>query len=334
MVVLSALTFSGCDNQRIIVHEKKEQTRPKGMALGSPQAPKQASRMFIAIYEHGQTLWTFKIVEPTDALRDESRWRPFIEGIDFDEEGKPVWQLPEGWQAGGSSQFVFSRIRIPGDPPLEIVVSDLPANQDMAANVNRWRDQLTLPPFTDELSNHLQSKVVVKNGEERRILIFDEEGFFAGAGMRTQSRPPATMPVGIDYWVPDEWTKKDSPSQMITRFQKGEGEDRIEISVTQLPSQAVSWSEVANMWASQLGTEALAEHEVMERTSITAVNGFEGFRIEFEGLDAEEKRVLLLGAVVKGSPFSWYFKVVGPQELVAGERETLTKVIESVKLKQ
>ncbi len=325
------VVLTGCDEQKIVVHEGKERTRPMGQRIGPPPQRGEINRMVIVIYEVGETLWTFKVVAPKSALEDESRWRPFMESVDFDEAGKPEWELPQGWQTGPSSQFVFARLNVPGTPPFEITVSDIPAGQDMAANVNRWRAQLSLPPFTDDLSNHLQNKTISQNGEDRTILVYDEEGFVAGGGMGAPTRSPV-LSTQIGYDVPESWTRLDSVSPLITKFERIENEQRVEVSVTQLPAEVTTWEEVANMWGSQIGIASLTTDEVREKTSSLSIEQFEGFEIRLDAMDASPP-MSIRGAMLKQGPIAWYIKLFGQSELVDEEQENLTNLIKSIKLK-
>lgn len=75
--------------------------------------------------------------------------------------GKIDWKLPEGWrQVPGERPMRAATLEVgQGDQRLEIVVSVFPGDAGgLAANVNRWRGQVNLPPLGDaELLKSLES---------------------------------------------------------------------------------------------------------------------------------------------------------------------------------
>jgi len=67
-------------------------------------------------------------------------------------EGQPNWQVPAGWQEVAAGQFLVAKFNISGDggATAAVNVSSSPGDGGgLAANVNRWRGQLGLPPAAD-----------------------------------------------------------------------------------------------------------------------------------------------------------------------------------------
>jgi hypothetical protein len=64
---------------------------------------------------------------------------------------KPTWQVPAGWQEVTAGQFLVAKFTLTGDGATAAVnVSSSPGDGGgLAANVNRWRGQLGLPPSPD-----------------------------------------------------------------------------------------------------------------------------------------------------------------------------------------
>jgi hypothetical protein len=72
-----------------------------------------------------------------------------------------VWEMPSGWNAGPERPMRKATLLIPGEnggPGGEIAVTAFPGDVGgNLANVNRWRQQLTLPPIGEaELDRALQ----------------------------------------------------------------------------------------------------------------------------------------------------------------------------------
>jgi len=70
-------------------------------------------------------------------------------------EGQPNWQVPAAWQEVPAGQFLIAKFTVAGDGGATAAVNVSSSTGDgggLAANVNRWRGQLGLPPGTDNLA--------------------------------------------------------------------------------------------------------------------------------------------------------------------------------------
>jgi hypothetical protein len=69
-------------------------------------------------------------------------------------EGQPNWQVPAGWQEVSGGQFLVAKFNVTGLNNTTAAVNVSMSSGDgggLAANVNRWRGQLGLPPDTEML---------------------------------------------------------------------------------------------------------------------------------------------------------------------------------------
>ncbi len=75
--------------------------------------------------------------------------------------GKPVWDVPAGWQAEAPGPMQLARFTTGAEgAQAEITVVSLPGSAGgTLANVNRWRGQIGLPPVTDAELPKLTSPV-------------------------------------------------------------------------------------------------------------------------------------------------------------------------------
>lgn len=74
--------------------------------------------------------------------------------------GMPKWEVPAHWQSQAATTMLLARFAIPGSDgrKAELTVSSFPGDVGgLAANVNRWRGQIGLPPVSgDELTKVTQ----------------------------------------------------------------------------------------------------------------------------------------------------------------------------------
>jgi hypothetical protein len=99
-------------------------------------------------------------------------------------EGQPAWQVPSGWQEVSGGQFLIAKFLIPGAGGQRAAVNISRSIGDgggLAANVNRWRGQLGLPPANDISTIPVQVKsgdavlvdlsgVSIQTGQPGRVL--------------------------------------------------------------------------------------------------------------------------------------------------------------------
>ncbi|TAL01432.1 MAG: hypothetical protein EPO07_08410 [Verrucomicrobia bacterium] len=67
-------------------------------------------------------------------------------------EGQPQWTVPAGWKEIPGGQFLVAKFLIAGDGGAQAAINVSTSVGDgggLAANVNRWRGQLGLPPATE-----------------------------------------------------------------------------------------------------------------------------------------------------------------------------------------
>lgn len=168
--LLSAWLCAGCDRTEAIGHYRvpKEIAAEKSVS-GSPQTVTPAAststptspaasapgdkRMLAAIVLRADKAWFFKAVGPDAQLAAQAdAFRSLVRSIRFVDE-KPQWTLPEGWREKPGSGMRFATLEFgPADGPLELSVIPLgvPPGDPSAyvlSNVNRWRQQVQLPPI-------------------------------------------------------------------------------------------------------------------------------------------------------------------------------------------
>ena len=83
-------------------------------------------------------------------------------------QGKPVWQVPAGWQEVAAGQFLVAKFLVtgPDNAKANINISASPGDGGgLLGNVNRWRGQLRLGPLTETDINKLVSQVDTAGGK-------------------------------------------------------------------------------------------------------------------------------------------------------------------------
>jgi hypothetical protein len=160
----AAVALAGCQEETI-----QHYTVFSDDALAEPVAPQ---RVVVAYVYQGGDLWVFKLLGPKDAVEKHlEEFKKFLGSVSFSvfpQAGvwglprnwvgdDPVWsELPAGWkQVESKEPMRYATLQVGSeDPPLECVVSTVPARPDetgkfdrlrfSAMNVSRWRGQVGL----------------------------------------------------------------------------------------------------------------------------------------------------------------------------------------------
>jgi len=118
-----------------------------------------------------------------------------------------TWDLPKGWSEAPGNGMRFATLKPPVPGKIDVSVVMLPglAGGELG-NVNRWRNQIGLPPVDDAGRAHLRQEVASQAGE---ISLYD----FATEGTNRQRMLAGLLFVGGRSWfvkmVGDEAARPD-----------------------------------------------------------------------------------------------------------------------------
>ena len=124
---------------------------------------------------------------------------PVVAGAALPSEGKPVWQVPAGWQEVPGGQFLVAKfnLSVAGDAQAAVNVSASAGDGGgLAGNVNRWRKQLGLGELSSEEIS--KSAAVMDTGGGKATLV-DMSGTDAKTGQPARL-VGAMVPQGGQTW--------------------------------------------------------------------------------------------------------------------------------------
>ena len=330
-VTLLLLGMFGCRNEETVRRFQVEKARSglssikpfgqSGMASNrSTGAASQSGgkRMVVAIALKENATWFFKVLASATTVElAQKQLRTFFESADFDEAGNPKFDLPEGWtETPSKSMMRFSTIKFSVDgQPLEIAISSLAPNQDLLSNVNRWRGQLQLSPLTAD-SMKLE-KVESAGGQ---LLIYDDVG--GGSPSTSMPRAPGRATSQLQYDIPDGWTKGRSSQIVKVRLLKEQADQKVQISVTELPASMNKWAPNVDRWLGELGMVVEDKEEFLaDNATELTMDGANAQKVRMISDDDEIKRATIAIMAIRDDS-AWFFKMSGPRDMVAaGENE-------------
>jgi hypothetical protein len=365
---LLAAIAGGCEKQAEIVrYEVPRAATTPSHPLVEPQpgdqrpGPSQQSggRMLTAIIARGETTWFFKLTGPEGPVAQQSRqFRTFTESVRFPNQGvSPTWKLPEGWREQPGSGMRHATILVPTpDQALELTVTPLKKGTGdfedyVLANVDRWRQQVGLPPTSKEKlfgAGGRPGELVelTLQGTEKALMVdlVGQPGT-GSAGVLASTPPslsvgPASIPPAsntsshdspLTYKAPAGWSPGKVDGLRQVAFEVRDGSKRAEFTVVALAASAGDLLANVNRWREQVHLGPVARGELEGQLKEFPVDSVTGRRVELVAPAGTEPRETILGVISTNRDKAWFFKLKGDSELVAKEQERFDSFVRSVR---
>ncbi|MDB4338608.1 hypothetical protein OAA19_00710 [Rubripirellula sp.] len=353
-LIVLAVCLSGCGERAAPIEPYVISTK-----VPSEFLPQQ-ERMLAAMFPKGDQVWFFKIVGPVDALAGvEETFQDFVENISFQEQGPDLTQLPEDWRRSADKPMRFASVSIETpEKQLDLSISSLTLQEDwdqqVSANVNRWRGQLKLDPSAEPLAGGAELEVAEA---DRTGVWVDFVGKlddgpssmvppFAGmnssppaASLSSQPETPTSQPKlatnddsRVRYERPDGWRNGKASSMRLASFDTGPEEAVAEMSVIiaggDLRGNVARWlgqvrsGEVADT----VIDEALADAEKIE------VDGRAAQRFLMGGSPGPDAKMIDATIVPLADEQSLFIKMTGPTETVKSQSKQVVSFLQSLRL--
>jgi hypothetical protein len=219
------------------------------------------------------------------------------------------------------------------------------------ANVDRWRQQLGLPPTSkaklfgpSERSGELNE---VKLGDGEKAMIVDLVGnpeSSAASGLAGSSADP---PVGLasarsgndgsgngpplTYKAPSGWSPGKVDGLRQAAFEVRNGSKQAEMTVIALAASAGDLLANVNRWREQVHLGPVVRDELERQLKEFLVDGVKGHRVELVGPADAQPRQGILGVICSHRGKAWFFKMKGDAELVEQERGRFESFVHSVR---
>jgi hypothetical protein len=301
----------------------------------------------------GQVGWSFKLVGPYAALqRVERPFRELIESVRFDDTGQPQWTLPEGWQAaepqsgtssGGIERFATLSVPLDGQH-LELTVVAVSLNSSdvdalLRANINRWREQMTLPPLGSAQYREAVEELSVAG--HRGVLVSLRGHYRGSAGMLAAGPSPSAPAAGrssttsstsgseLTYRIPQGWTAAPPDAFSRVALELRDGAQHIRITVSVLAPGAGDLLANVNRWRGQVGLPPTDRSQLEASLRYIEVAGQQAPYVEFQGSDQAGSPRALLGVIVARDDGVWFFKLIGDAALVQREKQHFEEFVKS-----
>ena len=141
------------------------------------------------------------------------------------------------------------------------------------------------------------------------------------------------VPASVLTWIaPAEWQAKALTTMRRGSFTvRGEGDATADLSIIAFPGAAGGLVENLNRWRGQVGLASLDATQLTTQSTVVKTDA--GFEFTVADLAAEGSgpRQRLLGAIASYGGETWFFKLIGPDALVAQTKPAFLAFLQTVK---
>jgi hypothetical protein len=342
LFIFGALAIlAGCQKEEDVRHY----TTPKEQALPAAAAEtgdRPLQHLLGAIIPRGDDLWVFKLMGPDAAVKGhEAEFEAFMDSVAFKDGAKePSFKAPESWRKSEGTRFSVAAFHVGPEPQApELTVT--PSRGSVFDNINRWRGQLGLKPAdAEEIKRTSKEK---KLGKDTAVLV-DLTGTggggmgqppFAGKSHPPIGRAPKSVdasPPKLKYTLPNGWEEGGELVKggipRIAVFQVKDGGKSAEVAVT------IAGGDVrANIdrWRGQVGLGPASDEQFEKETSALKIDGNPALYVDLSR-EGKPDQPGILGAVLPRGQETWFFKMVGPADLVGRNKPAFEAFLKSVRL--
>jgi hypothetical protein len=234
----------------------------------------------------------------------------------------------------------FATIKIAETEQLDLSVTALPTMASVEdqrytlSNINRWRQQLQLPPIDQAELAELE-RVEMKNAQ---ALVVDMTGRLTRDAMSpgplpqsapATSPPPADTKVDLAYDTPEGWKPGTIGAFARLAFDIDSEGKQASVTVSQAGGDLLS---NVNRWRQQVQLTPLTAEQLPQEMQPIEVDSIEGHYVKLVGPAADQQPAkAILGVILVRQGESWFFKLTGDAAVAQQQEENFKSFVRSVK---
>ncbi len=135
------------------------------------------------------------------------------------------------------------------------------------------------------------------------------------------------------WTVPADWQSLPGSQFLLAQFLVQDGSARAEVNVSELAGEGGGLLANVNRWRGQLGLSPVADEEGFSKmVDSLAVSGGQAQVVDMSGTNSKTGQpTRLVGVVLPQAGETWFYKLMGDPKLVAAQKDTFLKFIQSAK---
>ena len=143
--------------------------------------------------------------------------------------------------------------------------------------------------------------------------------------------------AGKPIWVvPAGWQEAPAGQMLVAKFVvPGASGARAELNVSQLGGLGGGILPNVNRWRGQLGLPPLAESDLDKQLQSLDLGGSKAMLVDMSGTEAKTgQKARLLAAIVPQTGQTWFYRLMGNEQVIEQEKETFMKFVQTAKYRE
>jgi hypothetical protein len=167
----------------------------------------------------------------------------------------------------------------------------------------------------------------VASQKENFLQFLKSVSFVENAPAQTAAAPETQNQNINSIWtIPPDWKQIDPGAMLFAKFSIASGDAKADVNVSELAGDGGGLEPNISRWRGQLGLPAIAE---ILPTSFD-VTGGKATVVDYTGTDSKTgKPARLVGAIVPQNGQTWFYKLMGDEQIVAQQKDAFIKFIQS-----
>jgi hypothetical protein len=139
-------------------------------------------------------------------------------------------------------------------------------------------------------------------------------------------------PSALTWTAPADWQAKVLTTMRRGSFTiHGEGDTTADLSIIAFPGAAGGLVQNLNRWRGQIGLATLDDSQLTAQTTVVKTDAGLEFTVADLAAEGSGPRQRLLGAIASYGGETWFFKLLGPDALVARTKPAFLAFLQTVK---
>ncbi len=136
-----------------------------------------------------------------------------------------------------------------------------------------------------------------------------------------------------DWQVPSNWKEANAGGFLVAKYVvTGSDNARADVNVSMSAGAGGGVAGNVNRWRGQLGLDQVGETELNKVLVPIQTASGQAVMVDMTGTDARtSQKARLVGVIIPQQSQTWFYKIMGSEQLVAGEKDAFLKFVQSAK---
>ncbi|HXT11710.1 MAG TPA: hypothetical protein VN873_09110 [Candidatus Angelobacter sp.] len=166
-----------------------------------------------------------------------------------------------------------------------------------------------------------------------KSITFESVPAMTAAAPQSTSMDAPAGGASANVAVPADWRAIPNPAMLVAKYEiQGNGGAKAEVNVGVLAGTGGGLVANVTRWRGQLGLAAVSEEDFSKLATTVDLPEGKGTMVDFTGVDAKTgRKARLIGVIVPQANDTWFYKLMGDEQIVDQQKDAFTKFIQSAK---